>query len=264
MSVPQIVVVVTRMTASPTPARGLGTDSTRMSPGPWNTVARIVPVSSAAGRRVSVSVTVDLSFGSRWAGRVAQCVASRPPTSRHRVRGRCRDQEPKVTQDRDTGLALVTASRVSIETGRGARSRGAARHWLVADVPSMLRARHRKEGTDDIDQYAGPARDLGDSLSTNTRSMWPRWIESIGGRGARWSSSRSEGEQHRQGAQLGRRNPQASSGVGRVMALSGDRYAGPDDMGHSAGSIRSPTDRRSSEPGQSTPVAPRPWSLARS
>ena len=45
MSVPQIVVVVTRMTASPTPARGSGTYSTRMSPGPWNTVARIVSVS---------------------------------------------------------------------------------------------------------------------------------------------------------------------------------------------------------------------------
>ena len=44
MSVPQIVVVVTRITASPTPARGFGADSTRMSLGPWNTVARIVSV----------------------------------------------------------------------------------------------------------------------------------------------------------------------------------------------------------------------------
>src|SRR5450759_4433318 len=42
-SVPQIVVVVTRITASPAPACGRGTSSTRMSPGPWKTVARIVP-----------------------------------------------------------------------------------------------------------------------------------------------------------------------------------------------------------------------------
>src|SRR6476659_3553076 len=53
MSVPQIVVVVTRTTASPTPARGFGTDPTRMSFGPWNTVARIVSVARLAGRGVS-------------------------------------------------------------------------------------------------------------------------------------------------------------------------------------------------------------------
>ena len=53
MSVPQIVVVVTRTTASPTPARGFGTDSTRMSFGPWNTVARMVSVARLAGRGVS-------------------------------------------------------------------------------------------------------------------------------------------------------------------------------------------------------------------
>jgi len=61
-----------------------------------------MPVSSAAGRRVSVSVTVDLSFGAR--GRDgSHNVAGRPPTGRHRARGRCGGQGPKVTQDRDTG-----------------------------------------------------------------------------------------------------------------------------------------------------------------
>src|SRR6478735_2273356 len=62
MSVPQIVVLVTRITASPAPARGFGADSTRMSPGPWNTVARIVSVARVSVGRVSVSVTkVSLS-----------------------------------------------------------------------------------------------------------------------------------------------------------------------------------------------------------
>ena len=64
MSVPQIVVVVTRTTASPAPARGLGTDSTRMSFGPWNTVARMVSVPRLAGRGVStMRVMAGLQLG---------------------------------------------------------------------------------------------------------------------------------------------------------------------------------------------------------
>src|SRR6476469_3934603 len=75
MSVPQIVVVVTRTTASPAAARGLGTDSTRMSFGPWKTVARIVAVSRCADGRVSVRVTADLHSNRRSAGRVASLCA---------------------------------------------------------------------------------------------------------------------------------------------------------------------------------------------
>ena len=41
-SVPQMVVSVMRITASPTPARGRSTSSRRMSFTPWKTVARIV------------------------------------------------------------------------------------------------------------------------------------------------------------------------------------------------------------------------------
>ena len=59
MSVPQIVVVVTRTTASPTPGRGRGTDSTRMSPGPWKTVARIVSVTRVWVGRVSVTTVMS-------------------------------------------------------------------------------------------------------------------------------------------------------------------------------------------------------------
>ena len=44
-SVPQIVVSVTRITASPGPGADAATSSTRMSFGPWKTVARIRPAS---------------------------------------------------------------------------------------------------------------------------------------------------------------------------------------------------------------------------
>src|SRR5215204_2594644 len=52
-SVPQMVVSVTRMTASPTPARGRSTSSTRMSFTPWKTVARIFAISCPPGVRVT-------------------------------------------------------------------------------------------------------------------------------------------------------------------------------------------------------------------
>ena len=75
MSVPQIVVRVTRMTASPTPARGFGTDSTRMSFGPWNTVARMVSVARLAGRGVStIRVMAGLLLG-RTGRRRKSCVS---------------------------------------------------------------------------------------------------------------------------------------------------------------------------------------------
>src|SRR4051794_3280027 len=57
-SVPQIVVSVTRMTASPGPGRGRSTWSTRMSPGPWNTAARICPVINASGRSTTDDSTM--------------------------------------------------------------------------------------------------------------------------------------------------------------------------------------------------------------
>src|SRR4029079_7346636 len=81
MSVPQIVVVVTRITASPAAAWGRGTSSTRVSFGAWNTVARIVAI-SMAGRRVSMSVTVDLQSGQSEGGTRPRIVwpAGRPPS----------------------------------------------------------------------------------------------------------------------------------------------------------------------------------------
>src|SRR4249919_2811910 len=80
ISVPQIVVVVTRTTASLTPARGFGTDSTRMSFGPWNTVARMVSVARLAGRGVStMRVMAGLQLGL---------------TGRRRKRPRVPDQRP--------------------------------------------------------------------------------------------------------------------------------------------------------------------------
>ena len=59
-SVPQIVVSVTRMTASPGPGRGRATSSTRMSPGAWKTVARMVPVDTDGGSGVARAVMTNL------------------------------------------------------------------------------------------------------------------------------------------------------------------------------------------------------------
>ena len=101
MSVPQIVVVVTRMTAWSTPARGFGTDSTRMSPGPWNTVARIVSASRDAVGRVSVRVTVDLPVGQSGGGTGRASCGQPAATTRHPRRLGCVDQGPNVTFDRD-------------------------------------------------------------------------------------------------------------------------------------------------------------------
>src|SRR3982751_509533 len=63
-SVPQIVVRVTRITASPIPALGRGTSSTRMSSTPWNTAAFIVltPVRFSVRSRVSRAVVMEISF----------------------------------------------------------------------------------------------------------------------------------------------------------------------------------------------------------
>src|SRR3954462_6704882 len=63
-SVPQIVVRVTRITASPIPALGRGTSSTRMSSTPWNTAAFIVltPVRVSVRSRVSRAVVMEISF----------------------------------------------------------------------------------------------------------------------------------------------------------------------------------------------------------
>ena len=100
-------------------------------------------------------------FRSRWAGRVAQCVASRPPTSRHRVRGRCRDQGPKVTRGRDSGrharhkLGRVDRNGLWRPVRRG-RTALVGRGWAIH--PSCEKS---QGGPHDIDQYAGPARDLG-------------------------------------------------------------------------------------------------------
>ena len=74
-SVPQIVVVVTRMTASPAPARGFGTASTRMSFGPWKTVARMVSVPRFAGRGVS-TIRVMAALQVWRTGRRRECCMS--------------------------------------------------------------------------------------------------------------------------------------------------------------------------------------------
>src|SRR3954467_1697721 len=62
-SVPQIVVRVTRITASPIPALGRGTSSTRMSLTPWNTVAFIIltPARVSLRSRVSNAVVMETS-----------------------------------------------------------------------------------------------------------------------------------------------------------------------------------------------------------
>src|ERR1044072_2156422 len=58
-SVPQIVVSVMRMMASPTPARGRSTSSTRMSFTPWKTVARIFAISGPPSLRVTRVLCFD-------------------------------------------------------------------------------------------------------------------------------------------------------------------------------------------------------------
>src|SRR3954447_21815239 len=87
-SVPQIVVVVIRITASPGPACGRVTSSTRMSPGAWNTVARMVPVGSDAGSRVaravmttrrSCAVKMTTGGGRRWGNGSCRHLRSRGP-----------------------------------------------------------------------------------------------------------------------------------------------------------------------------------------
>src|SRR3954468_17464402 len=68
-SVPQIVVVVMRVTASPEPAWGRGTSSTRMSPGAWNTVARMVPAVRVLGRGSTSAVMACLRVAGCGSGR---------------------------------------------------------------------------------------------------------------------------------------------------------------------------------------------------
>ena len=91
-SVPQIVVSVTRISASPGPGRGRATSSTRMSSGAWNTAARMVVVATSTGVVSFVSTIVIPSFrGSRdergrWSfllivGARAAAISAERPTS---------------------------------------------------------------------------------------------------------------------------------------------------------------------------------------
>src|SRR4051812_5577591 len=75
-SVPQIVVVVIRMTASPGPAVGRATSVTAMSPGARKTVARIV---SVLGGRLAPKVLVSvMSVPYRLVGSYPEPLHDRP------------------------------------------------------------------------------------------------------------------------------------------------------------------------------------------
>jgi hypothetical protein len=61
-SVPQMVVRVMRMTASPGPGWGRATSSTRMSLGPWNTAARMVDGEAAGIAAVAADAIAILDL----------------------------------------------------------------------------------------------------------------------------------------------------------------------------------------------------------
>ena len=108
-SVPQIVVSVTRISASPAPGRGRATSSTLNSCGAWNTLARMVSIAIIA---TSLQILAPTRAGCGALNRV------HPSIHRQHPDGMAAAPEPKVTrgpvgQPAVAGISSVRHSTIS-------------------------------------------------------------------------------------------------------------------------------------------------------
>ena len=253
-SVPQIVVSVTRMTPRRTrlAAAGPPRRGCRRDRGTRPRASSRSPALLVGGLSVSVHCG-PLSFGSTLGGTGrARCgqPAAQP------VVIVCGDGvAAKGQRSPRTGTLAGTGRRVDrrvvglVDKGRTA--------LVGRDAPSILLVRHRKEA----DRWHRPVRRAGRSSrrpsSTITRSCIAA-LDSIHKAAEELADLPADRKSNSIAKVLSWVDetlkphwPWKSRGSART------RYAGPDHVGHSAGSVRSPTDRRSGEPGQSTSIGTR-------